>query len=563
MSEAVLQSLFDLTPEEKGLVQKTFGRVDTQAIIDGFYQKFTVHDVTAPFFRNQDIDRLKKNQVAHWARLVQEGASPAVLEKTRVIGSIHEKIGVTPEIYLAGYAFVFEELLDQAIASLGFQGAKKRKAVIGAYARLLMMDIASSLSAYLERSNDTTVQGKLQEAAENVIQDTVDVSMTMNRVFIDALKTNQIATEVDHQVNSISAAIEEMSATVGTITHNTAQAQEYAGNASLSASQGRDVSDQAMRNMTTIKDAVAETSCKASNLSESSKRIEQIVGKIQDIADQTNLLALNATIEAARAGDAGKGFAVVANEVKSLSNETAQATKEISDIIGELIGSIQEIVASMQQVDEAVESGQTVTESVKQRMDEIEDHANQVRLSMDEISRALGEQSLATQEISAASGKILDSSGRNKEMSDHSIERGRASGQLVANMITNVSGIGLMNSRIILSLAKSDHIIWVRKMADMLLGGAGLKQEELSDHTQCRLGKWYFSTGKEEFGDTAAYQALSEPHIRIHKLGKEAHALYERHEYDRALEKLDDMEKTSDVIIKLLGELGEIAKTGS
>ena len=46
-------------------------------------------------------------------------------------------------------------------------------------------------------------------------------------------------------------------------------------------------------------------------ITQSSGKISNIIGLIDDIAFQTNLLALNASVEAARAGDAGKGFAVV------------------------------------------------------------------------------------------------------------------------------------------------------------------------------------------------------------------------------------------------------------
>jgi methyl-accepting chemotaxis protein len=67
--------------------------------------------------------------------------------------------------------------------------------------------------------------------------------------------------------------------------------------------------------------------------------------------------------------------------------------------------------------------------------------------------------------------------------------------------------------------AKSDHMIWMRKLAQMLAGRSRLNPDELADHHSCRLGKWYDSQTEAALLDHPSWSALLDPHRRVHEAG--------------------------------------------
>jgi methyl-accepting chemotaxis protein len=128
------------------------------------------------------------------------------------------------------------------------------------------------------------------------------------------------------------------------------------------------------------------------SISESSKRISDIIGVIDGIAFQTNILALNAAVEAARAGEQGRGFAVVAAEVRSLAHRSADAAREIKSLIQLSVGRVDDGAKLVAQ------AGQTMTEIVQQ--------VSRVHDLVGEISSASIEQSEGIEQVGYAVSQL-------------------------------------------------------------------------------------------------------------------------------------------------------------
>ena len=154
-------------------------------------------------------------------------------------------------------------------------------------------------------------------------------------------------------------------------------------------------------------------------ITDSSKRISEIIGVMDGIAFQTNILALNAAVEAARAGEQGKGFAVVAGEVRSLAQRSAQAAKEIKGLIED---SVTKVGAGSQQVERAGATMQEIVASVKRVTDimgEISAASEEQSSGIDQVNRAVSQMDEVTQqnaalveEAAAAAGSLQEQAQR-------------------------------------------------------------------------------------------------------------------------------------------------------
>jgi methyl-accepting chemotaxis protein len=163
------------------------------------------------------------------------------------------------------------------------------------------------------------------EALNGVIQAIAESTEIVNGSAGDISEaTNNLSKRTEQQAAALeetAAALDEITATVKTASDRAGEAREMVADEDQgSAGKSGEIVRNAVAAMNRIED--------------SSNRIGQIIGVIDEIAFQTNLLALNAGVEAARAGEAGRGFAVVAQEVRELAQRSANAAKEIKTLIG-------------------------------------------------------------------------------------------------------------------------------------------------------------------------------------------------------------------------------------
>jgi len=212
-----------------------------------------------------------------------------------------------------------------------------------------------------------------------------------------ATASQQIATgnqDLSGRTERQASALQQTASSMAQMTCTVQQTAESSRQASQLAQAAAEVASRGGAVVQRVVDTMGQ-------ISESSRKISDIIGTIDGIAFQTNILALNAAVEAARAGEQGRGFAVVAGEVRSLAQRSAQAAREIKSLIG---ASVERVEAGSQLVGEA---GATMTDVVTQvrrmtdLMSEINASANEQSTGIGQVNQAVASIDQGTQQNAA------------------------------------------------------------------------------------------------------------------------------------------------------------------
>lgn len=266
----------------------------------------------------------------------------------------------------------------------------------------------------LKAALNSTVE-KLRETVLDINHCASEVTVGANEI---AQGNQELSNRTEQQASSLeetAASMEELTTTVQENARNSQEAHEIANQTKEKAHQGGQIVSQAIASMELI--------------SQSSKKVVDIINVIDEIAFQTNLLALNAAVEAARAGEEGRGFAVVATEVRNLAQRSAGAAKQIKELIQD----------SVKKVDE----GKQLVNNSGETLEEIIQSVVKVTDMMNKIALSSKEQSTGISEINSAVSQMDNMTQQNAAMVEEATAASDTLKQLAVNMTSKLNYFSL------------------------------------------------------------------------------------------------------------------------
>ncbi len=412
--------------------------------------------------------------------------------------------------------------------------------------------LGGSLGARLVELGNA-LQTNARVTADQVVETSIRTSQAAGHVATLSVP----AAELNSSAQSMAAAVEELSASIGDIHRFSERIASEAGEMREAVEVSGESARESIRQFGELATLVREAMTEVQALGEASSEIGGIVETIETIASRTQLLSLNATIEAARAGESGRSFAVVANEVRTLAQQTAEATDDIRNRIEALVTRVSQITQTMGRSEEIAEAGQQAIGQLDHQVEEVGAKAGSVTENIGQVTEILSQQTAAVQEIGQGIGSVARMAALNLEAVEGLVGVTKALEQSAAKGLARIAEVSFPGK--ILRLAMADHALWMRRLVGVVHGELTLREQELASHHSCRLGKWYYGPDSSAYRELPAFRQLEQPHERVHELGKEIVRLANERQMEAALGRIQEVREASEEVIRLLRELAEQA----
>ena len=525
-------------------------------ILESFYAQIHAQPRLTQILKGggQSVEDLKKAQSSHWRATFCDPVNDAFFARARKVGEAHVRIGLTSDWFIVGYGLVLMEAIPVILQAHRFTPQRAASSLQILISRIFL-DMGMADASYSSGVNQQTSAGWREENDLGSLKTMADTIVELNDVMLNlAVLTNSTAKTTTGS-QSISDSVDQLVESMERISGASQSASDQAEQTHGVLRDGVQSMMKAKSAITSVSGAAERSTQSLRALQQVSEEITEFLSVIQSISDQTNLLALNATIEAARAGEAGKGFAVVASEVKALASQAARATEDIGGKIEALQQGIEGISSGFAETRDALQTGEETLDETGSQIEDAGARMGHVTTGMSDVAEILEQQKQSSSLIAGNADDMAELTSDNAQRLDAIAAALSTSNSRFSDMAKQWHRSG--SDRSLCEMAKIDHILFKKRVVDVVLGNESWSADAVPDHHTCRLGRWYDQAMKRDLRNLGPMQALEAPHARVHEVAKAALKAHEAGDRDAALNALKELESASRDVIEHLDKVGK------
>lgn len=405
-----------------------------------------------------------------------------------------------------------------------------------------------------------TAIGKFAEAQSSRIRDIV---MAINEGIYEETNAseniNQIVSRfksIDKEVKDVIAIVDNLQQAITDLANTSSDTARQSEEGREAMKEASEIVEEVTKGSQVAQEGIKAMTSKVSELHDSTANIDGLVDTINGIAGQTNLLALNASIEAARAGEHGRGFAVVADEVRKLADQSKDSVGQIQEQLGKIRTEVTNITQSFADMDSTFEENAKAINETGEQTKNLVKVFDQIGAAINNLAPLAEEEAASFGEMNVSLKSTIENIGEVNDLTDscnvevyHSLDKINQTRVSLASMQLPYS------QRDIIALAKTDHTMWRALIYQMIWGNVNLDASKVSDHTACRLGKWYNGAGRQACGGMRAFQDLDSAHSRFHRTCAQAIDAYKSGDMATTMRLAKEI---SDISVEVIGYLDEL-----